>query len=305
MRIEKKLLPSMSMLAAFDATARQGSVSAAARELNLTHGAISRQVTALEFQLGASLFVRSARGVRLTSVGKAYAVEIHAALAALRSASLNVITSPLSCTMNLAILPTFGTRWLIPRFPSFLQQHPDITVNFVTRLSRFEFGAEGIDTAIHYGVPDWPGAECTFLMGEEAIPVCSPAFLPRVKELPGKNLHKLPLLHLESRADAWQDWFNLHGQNIASNTGTMVFEQFSTVAHAAVAGLGVALLPQFLIRGELDRGELVVLSDRVVISERGYYLVTPEAKTDYAPVVALREWLIATIEREKSELSKR
>ena len=72
-----------------------------------------------------------------------------------------------------------------------------------------------------------------------------------------------------------------------------------------VAGLGVALLPQFLIRGELDRGELVVLSDRVVISERGYYLVTPEAKTDYAPVVALREWLLATIEREKSELSKR
>ncbi len=79
----------------------------------------------------------------------------------------------------------------------------------------------------------------------------------------------------------------------------MVFEQFSTVAHAAVAGLGVALLPQFLIRGELDRGELVVLSERAVVSDMGYYLVTPEAKTDYAPVVALREWLLATIEREK------
>ena len=136
MRIEKKLLPSISMLAAFDATARQGSVSGAARELNLTHGAVSRQVSALEFQLGASLFVRSARGVRLTNVGKTYAVEIRAALSALRNASLNVITSPLSCTMNLAILPTFGTRWLMPRFPGFLQDHPDITVNFVTRLSR-------------------------------------------------------------------------------------------------------------------------------------------------------------------------
>jgi DNA-binding transcriptional LysR family regulator len=201
--------------------------------------------------------------------------------------------------MNLAILPTFGTRWLMPRFPSFLQDHPDITVNFVTRLSRFEFGAEGIDTAIHYGAPNWPGAECTFLMGEEAIPVCSPALLPRAKDMPGKNLHKLPLLHLESRADAWQEWFNLHGQDVASNTGTLVFEQFSTVAHAAVAGLGVALLPRFLIQGELDRGELVVLSDQAVKSEMGYYLVTPDAKTDYAPVVALREWLIGTIEREK------
>ena len=303
MRIDKKLLPSISMLAAFDATARAGSVSAAARELNLTHGAVSRQVAALEFQLGASLFVRSARGVRLTDVGRTYALEIRTALSALRSASLNVITSPLSCTMNLAILPTFGTRWLMPRFPSFLHEHPDITVNFVTRLSRFEFDAEGIDTAIHYGAPNWPGAECTFLMGEKAIPVCSPALLPRASGMPGKDLQNLPLLHLESRADAWKDWFNLHGLDAPGNTGTMVFEQFSIVAHAAVAGLGAALLPRFLIRGELDRGELVVLSDKALISDRGYYLVTPEAKVDYAPVVALRRWLLATIERERSEQS--
>ena len=300
MQIEKKLLPSISMLTAFDATAHNGSVSGAARELNLTHGAISRQVAALEFQLGASLFVRSARGVRLTDVGKAYAVEIRAALSALRSASLNVITSPLSCTMNLAILPTFGTRWLMPRFPGFLQEHPDITVNFVTRLSRFEFGTEGIDTAIHYGAPNWPGAECTYLMGEQAIPVCAPSLVPPETDLPGENLQGLPLLHLESRADAWQDWFNLHGLDVPSNTGTMVFEQFSIVAHAAVAGLGVALLPRFLIRRELDQGELVVLSDRPLKSTMAYYLVTPEAKIDYAPVVALREWLLGTIEREKA-----
>ena len=305
MRIEKKLLPSISMLAAFDATARKGSVSGAARELNLTHGAISRQVAALEFQLGASLLVRSARGVQLTNVGKAYAVEIRAALSALRNASLKVITSPLSCTMNLAILPTFGTRWLMPRFPGFLREHPDITVNFVTRLSRFEFGADGIDTAIHYGAANWPGAECTFLMGEKSIPVCSPELLPRAKDMPENDLHNVPLLHLESRPDAWKDWFNIHGLEVPSNTGNMVFEQFSIVAHAAVAGLGVALLPRFLIRGELDRGELVILSDQALISERGYYLVTPEAKTDYAPVIALREWLLDTIEREKSNPSKR
>ena len=70
-------------------------------------------------------------------------------------------------------------------------------------------------------------------------------------------------------------------------------------------GLGVALLPRFLIRGELDRGELVILSDQALISERGYYLVTPEAKTNYAPVIALREWLLDTIEREKSKPSER
>lgn len=299
MQIEKKLLPSISMLTAFDATARAGSVSGASRELNLTHGAVSRQVAALEFQLGATLLVRSGRGVRLTDVGKAYADEIRTALTALRSASLKVITSPLSRTMNLAILPTFGTRWLMPRFPGFLQKYPDITINFVTRLSRFEFGAEGIDTAIHYGAPNWPGAECTYLMGEKTIPVCSPALLPRAKEMLENNVQDLPLLHLESRANAWADWFSTHGLDIPRNTGAMIFEQFSIVAHAAVAGLGVALLPRFLIRSELDNGELVVLSNEALISDMGYYLVTPNARTDYAPVVALREWLLETISEEK------
>jgi DNA-binding transcriptional LysR family regulator len=299
MQIEKKLLPSISMLAAFDATARKGSVSAAARELNLTHGAVSRQVAALEFQLGVSLFIRSARGVSLTEVGEVYAADIRATLAALRQASLKVITSPLSCTMNLAILPTFGTRWLMPRFPGFLQKHPDVTVNFVTRLSLFEFGPEGIDTAIHYGRPDWPEAECTFLMGEKSIPVCSPELLPRARDMLENEPRDLPLLHLESRPDAWKDWFSMQGLDAPGTIGTMIFEQFSIAAHAAAAGLGVALLPRFLIRGELDRGELVILSDQVMTSSMGYYLVTPHAKRDYAPVVALREWLLATIEREK------
>jgi LysR family glycine cleavage system transcriptional activator len=302
MQIEKRLLPSISMLAAFDATARKGSVSAAARALNLTHGAVSRQVAALEFQLGASLFIRSGRGVSLTEVGEVYAADIQSTLAALRQASLKVITSPLSCTMNLAILPTFGTRWLMPRFPGFLQKHPDITVNFVTRLSRFEFGPEGIDTAIHYGTPDWPEAECTFLMGEKSIPVCSPELLPRAIDMLENEPRDLPLLHLESRPDAWKDWFSMQGLDAPGTIGTMIFEQFSIAAHAAVAGLGVALLPRFLIRGELERGELVILSDQVMTSSMGYFLATPDAKRDYAPVVALRDWLLETIESEKSIL---
>ena len=298
MKIEKRLLPSISMLAAFDATARKGSVSAAARELNLTHGAVSRQVAALEFQLGIPLLVRSGRGVSLTEVGAAYSVDIQAVLASLRNASLKVITSPLSSTMNLAILPTFGTRWLMPRFPGFLRQHPDITVHFVTRLSRFDFDVEGIDTAIHYGTSSWPGAECTFLMGEKAIPVCSPELESRARDMLSNQPVDVPLLHLDSRPDAWSDWFGSQGMDLPANLGNMVFEQFSTTAHAAVAGLGLALLPRFLIRSELDRGELVVLSDEAMTSDMGYYLATPEAKRDYAPVVALREWLLETIADE-------
>lgn len=293
------------MLAAFNATARNGSLSGAARDLNLTQGAVSRQVAALERQLGTALLARRGRGIELTSAGKAYAEEIHGVLAALRKASLNAISSPLSCTLNLAILPTFGTRWLMPRFPGFLQRHPDITINFVTRLVQFDFGAaEPIDAAIHFGAPDWPRAVCTFLMGEESIPVCSPRLVADPQAINLQDLHRLPLLHLESRADAWQNWFAANGEHYAVNSGGMLFEQFSLAIQAAVAGVGVALLPRFLITGELDRGELTALSDKSVKTELAYYLVTPETRADYAPVVAFRDWLLSMTASDVHSVSK-
>jgi DNA-binding transcriptional LysR family regulator len=287
------------MLAAFDAAARHESFSRAARELNLTQGAISRQVTALEHQLEVQLFGRSGKGVELTEVGRSYAVDIQAVLAALRSASVKAISSPFSHTLNLAILPTFGTRWLMPRFPGFLEKHPDITVNFVTRLSKFDFETENIDAAIHFGSMDWPETECTFLMGEESIPVCSPDLLDRKEQIALTDVIELPLLHLETRPNAWQNWFSMNQLRVPANTSGMLFEQFSIITQAAVAGIGVALLPMFLIRKELDRGELVALSDKPYTDDQGYYLVTPVEKVDYAPVVAFREWLDVTIDRGK------
>ena len=297
--VEKKLLPSISMLASFDATARCGSFSGAARELNLTHGAVSRQVSALEFQLGTQLFVRSTRGIQLTAVGKIYADDVHSTLSALRSATLEVITKSKSSTIDLAILPTFGTRWLMPRFRDFVQCYPDISVNFVTKLSQFELEEAGIDAAIHYGAPNWPGADCTFLMEERAVPVCSPALQESVACTPEKDFRNMPLLYLESRPDAWKEWFQSQGFDEPVSSSAMVFEQVSLVAHAAAAGLGVALLPRFLIHGELARGDLVVLSDEASKSDLGYYLVTPESKSHHAPIVALREWLLRVIETER------
>ena len=291
MSYQRRLLPSSSMLSAFDAAARSGSFTAASEELQLTQGAISRQVSALESQLGVELFKRSGKTIRLTEAGKIYAQEIHAALQAIRKASLAVISSPLTGILNLAILPTFGTRWLMPRLPSFLEANPDITMNFVTRLSPFDFRSENLDAAIHYGSPDWPDTQSTFLMGEEAFPVCSPDFLRDHPTDTPAHLAALPLLQLASRPGAWSRWFETVDIAPPAARG-MVFEELSIIAQAAVAGLGVALLPRFLIQSELERGELVTVSDIPLRDSAGYYLVTPVEKSDYAPVVALRKWLL-------------
>ena len=280
---------------AFDSAARMGSFSAAARELNLTQGAISRQIHALENQLGVALFKRAGKTIQLTETGKVYVQEVHVALQTIRNASLDAITNPLSGILNLAVLPTFGTRWLMPRFSSFLKKHPDITVNFVTKLTPFDFQGENVHSAIHYGEPDWPDTTSTFLMGEKAIPVCSPNLLERHPIRNAEDMSSLPLLHLTSRPNAWKDWFALNNIVLPQNHG-MLFEQFSIVIQAAVAGIGMALLPIFLIQNELDRGELMMIQNLPLISSRSaYYLVTPTDKSDYAPVVAFRNWLLEMI----------
>jgi LysR family glycine cleavage system transcriptional activator len=291
---QRRLMPSTSMLQAFEAAARMGSFTEAAAELSLTQGAISRQVRALEHQLGVELFARVRKSVRLTDAGKRYAEEIEKALRTIRLATLNAMTDQRGGTLNLAILPTFGTRWLMPRFPAFLRENPDITVNFATKLSPFDFQKEDLHAAIHYGETNWPDTETTFLMREETVPVCSPRLLgERAIRSPG-DLYDVPLLHLETRPLAWQEWFEAAGLEAPSGSG-MKFEEIQTIAQATVAGLGVSLLPRFLIESELESGDLAIAVDRPLRSSFGYYLVTPNNRVDYPPLMAFRSWLLAVV----------
>ncbi len=288
---QRRLLPSTSMLAAFDAASRTGSFTVAARELNLTQGAISKQISALEEQLDVVLFKRSHQSVVLTETGKAYAQDIQSALEIIRSASLRTMTAPRGGVLNLAVLPTFGTRWLMPRLPSFLKENPNITINFTTKLSPFDFRMEDLHAAIHYGTADWPNTVSTYLMGEEVVPVCSPSFLHDNSLSSANDLISAPLLHISSRPNAWPDWFTAQGFSEQRCEG-MYFEQFITAARASVAGLGIALLPKFLVENELEREELVLVINQPMKSDCGYFLVTPSTNSDYAPVALFREWLL-------------
>ena len=178
--LRRGFLPNVGNLLAFEATARHSSVSRAAEELSLTQSAVSRQIQQLEETLGLSLFSRTRQRVVLTDVGRMYAAQVRQTLADLSDATRQAIAlSGTSGVLNLAVLPTFGTRWLIPRIPEFLSRHPDVTVNFGVRLVPFDFSAEPFDAAIHFGQPHWPGAVCELLMREECVPVCSPAYLRR------------------------------------------------------------------------------------------------------------------------------
>ncbi|WP_137134499.1 LysR family transcriptional regulator [Rhizobium sp. FKY42] len=298
--LSRRLLPSTSALAAFESVARLGSFSSAADELSLTQGAISRQISGLEDQLGILLFERSSRGVGLTEAGRAYAKAIGAALSQIRTASLQAMTKRHGDTLNLAMLPTFGTRWLLPRIPRFVAAHPEITLNFATRIGVFDFEQDGLDVAIHIGQPNWPGAECTFLMDEMVAPVCSPDFLRQNPVSKPEDLASLPLLHMASRPGAWTHFFETLGISAVPAPG-MRFEQFASVAQACSAGLGVALMPLFLIEAELQAGTLVEAYPQQVRSPSSYYLVAPITKMDLKPVAVFRAWLIEEVGRWRNE----
>jgi LysR family glycine cleavage system transcriptional activator len=226
----------------------------------------------------------------LTAAGEAYANEIREALRHISTATLGVRANPNGGSLNLAILPTFGTRWLAPRLPGFLAENPGITVNLTTRLAPFDFQFDQVDAAIHFGGADWSGAELEFLMGETVIPACSPGLREHLNIKQADDLLKAPLLHLVSRPDAWERWFQAKGLAPESVHG-MLIDQFATAAQAATAGMGVALLPKFLIKAELARGDLVEAVNGAVESAGHYYLAWAPKRASYPPLQAFRLWL--------------
>lgn len=286
----RRFLPSFSLLSAFEAAARTGSVTAAANELGLTQSAVSRQISALEKQLGVALFLRERQTIRLTLAGDAYAREVREALRRISNASLNLKANPSGGTLNLAILPFFGTRWLTPRIGRFLDAYPGMVVNLITRLEPFDFRFDTLDAAIHFGMARWPGAALTFLMAEDVVPACSPDFRARHGLEKPADLLKVPLLHLNTRPDAWELWLTRNSVTFDALHG-MLFDQFITMAEAATAGLGAALLPRFLIGRELKEGLLVPALEAVPVELGQYYLAYPPDRATYPPLAAFRDWI--------------
>ncbi len=285
---QRRFLPPLPWLTAFETVARLGSVTKAAQELDLSQGAVSRQVLKLEAQLGVDLFQRVKKRLVLTQVGQSYAADIGKAIAAIKGATIRAATNPQGGILELSILPAFGTTWLAPRLPDFLATHPGVTLNLSTRMDPFDFAQERFHAAIHFGRKDWPGAEALKLMDEELVPVAAPELMPANAE--ATDFKDIPLLHLETRRRAWSGWFASQGLEHNPPPG-MVFDQFATMEQAAVAGLGAALLPRYLAEADLGTGRLVTLTNARATSVGAYYLVWPPSASSYPPLVAFREWI--------------
>ena len=294
MMLPRRFLPSIASLLALEAVDRLGSATAAAEELSLTQSAISRQLKALEEQMGAQLLLRERNRLQLTPAASDYARQVRGVLSTLATASLKLKANPTGGSLNLAILPAFGMHWLAPRLKDFASRHPEVTVNFTTRLEPFSFAVEPLDAAIHFGRQDWADVGYLPLVREAVLPVGAPSLVgDGVARL--EDVLDLPLLHLQTRPDAWEEWFARKGMRVSALRG-MLFDQFSTMAQAAIHGVGVALLPSWLAQAELVSGRLRPVFGEAEPSSGRYHLVWPLSRPVGAPLAKFRDWLATQVE---------
>lgn len=288
----RRKIPSTAALISFEAAARHESFTKAAQELSLTQSAICRQVGSLEEFLNVELFRRSKRGVKLTEAGLSYSRRVAQQLDAVERDTLAVMGQQGANVIELALVPTFGTQWLLPRLKDFQQRHPEVTVNLTNRTRPFLFADTNFDAAIYFGDADWSGTAAHRLMGENPLPVCSPVLMGKHAELSAGQIAELPLLQQTTRPYAWRQWFNDRNLNVPRDMTGPRYELFSMLAQAAMHEMGIALIPPFLIQRELAEKRLVVASPHALSSLKAYYLMIPERKAESASLRAFRDWLI-------------
>lgn len=301
MKFRRNLLPSLEKLQAFEAAARHQSVTLAAQELNLSQGAVSRQILELERQLGVALFLRARRRIELSPAGRKF---FPAALRLLEKAEELVIetvtTSNASTVFSASVPHTFGTRWLIPRISSFLAVKPKLSLNILELDGPFDLAEMGVDAAIHFGPPHWPKAICRNLFSEFSVPVASPMLIRR-PEFVGMSgidiISRAPLLHLTTRPRDWNVWFE-HFLPVAPGGMGHRLASTSLLISAASVGLGVALAPRSLAENELMSGRLVILSDHQLPTDSNYFLVTPDQETANPVTEVFYQWLTDQISLE-------
>lgn len=268
-------LPPLDALRAFEAAARTGSFSAAAQTLNLTHGAVSRQIGKLEHWLGLRLFERQARGVALTPDGQRLFQRTSEAFALIADTSDRWIEPRGSRVVKLSTIPSICGLWLIPRYTLLEGGAEPLLIDLHVEHRYVDLEADNIDLAIRCGRGTLPGRLSVELFEEHCFPIASPAVAAAVGTAgPPERLLDFPLIH-DSDASKWRAWFASHGIDYALRRQDRRFEDYNLVLDAAAHGLGITLARPPLAADALESGRVVTVDTHSIRIQVGYFLDRP------------------------------
>jgi LysR family transcriptional regulator, glycine cleavage system transcriptional activator len=248
------LRPSLNALRAFETMARLGSMTLAAHELGVSHGAISRQVRSLEELLGVSLHTKQGNNAIPTEVGQRLAAELTPAFHAIQSSLALFMPGPITLSCSSTIM----MRWLIPRIEDFRRRFPTIEVKFNLSHDKIDFVHDEINLAIRNSMIAPPKqAQVRNLMPEWIGPICTPELARRLNLRMPEDLARTRLLHTKTRPLAWREWMQSCGVDFPNPQSDAPFEHFYLLIQAAISGLGVAMVPHMLVEEDLQSGRLV------------------------------------------------
>ncbi len=293
---ERRRLPPLNALRAFEAAARHLNFSRAADELSVTPGAVSQQIQNLEDYVGAALFKRTPKGLLLTDAAQTALPALREAFDRLAEAASLLTAAVDGRRLTLTAAPSFAAKWLVPRLGKFEQTQPQVDVWLSAGMEVVDFAAGEVDLAIRYGSGRYPGLEVVRLLSETVVPVVSPALLAENPlAAPGDLSHHI-LLH-DGSPDAddscpdWALWLAARGLRSIDGSRGPRFNQSSMVIEAAANGRGVALAKRTLAQADLDAGRLVIPFEMATAVDFAYYVVHPKAKGRLPQVKAFVAWL--------------
>lgn len=284
-------LPPLNALRAFEAAGRHGSFTAAAQELHVTHGAVSRHVAQLEGWLNVPLFHRSASHVRLTEGGRTYLKEVTAILDRLAMASLQLQQQAAPRALRVNAPPTFTMQWMIPRMSLFQRRHPDIEIRLTTATAPVNFEDASYDMAIRGSVAPLGGCRSIPFMSEIIMPVCHSELPERVPLATPADLTRHTLITYSTEPVSWDLWMDHAGAGRVRPASSLHFEQMYFALEAATQGLGLVLVPLFLVIDQVLAGRLCLPFGLLGARRRTYYANTPLTMQLPPAAMAFQEWL--------------
>lgn len=287
-------LSHLRALQAFDEVAKHASLTKAADVLNVTHGAISRQIKILEQYVGMPLFHRRSTGMEMTQAGERLYHSTTQAFAELKHGVGDVKRLQLRPSINVSLSTSLALKWLVPELPAFQKDHPGISLRLDTNDALVDFDASDVDVALRFGIPPWPNLYYEKVVAEELIVVAAPdlvgdAALP----LSTEAISNLPLLH-DGFHDGWAAWakqVGLHPEKIGTQNAKYV--DSAVLLEAAIDRQGVALTRHFLASRDLKLGRLVRLDQSAVPLDRSLYFVCRHEDHDRKAVKLFKAWLLS------------
>ncbi len=306
-KLERRRLPPLNALRAFETAARHLNFSRAAEELNVTPGAVSQQIQNLEDFVGAPLFKRTPRGLLLTDAAQTALPALREAFDRLTDAASMLTAAVDGRRLTLTAAPSFAAKWLVPRLGRFEQLHPQIDIWLTAGIDLVDLNAGEVDLALRYGAGRYPGMEVQRLIGETVIPVISPELQATNPLNSPEDLLNHVLLHdgspdPDDSCPDWTMWLAARGVKSADEVRGPRFNQSSLVIEAAVNGRGVALAKRTLAQDDLDAGRLIAPLQIATAVDFAYYLVHAKTKGRLPQVKAFINWLTTEAETHEAAL---